>query len=115
MKSYQDQKSLILSFYDELEAANADSVRKVISQFTNTDFQWYGVYPFNEQKGGDAVAELFWIPFLSAWSNASCINWVSTPYLPKLVLLSFILVQEHMMDYYLSLRTRESPRKLLNW
>ncbi len=69
MKSYQDQKSLILSFYDELEAANADSVGKVISQFTNTDFQWYGVYPFNEQNGGDAVAEVFWIPFLSAWSN----------------------------------------------
>ncbi len=69
MKSYQDQKSFILSFYDELEAANADSVRKVISQFTNTDFQWYGVYPFNEQNGGDAVAEVFWIPFLSTWSN----------------------------------------------
>ena len=69
MKSYQDQKSLILSFYDELEAANADSVGKVISQFTNPDFQWYGVYPFNEQNGGDAVAEVFWIPFLSSWSN----------------------------------------------
>jgi len=60
---------LILSFYDELEAANADSVGKVISQFTNPDFQWYGVYPFNEQNGGDAVAEVFWIPFLSSWSN----------------------------------------------
>ena len=69
MKSYQDQKSLILSFYDELEVANADSVGKVISQFTNPDFQWYGVYPFNEQNGGDAVAEVFWIPFLSSWSN----------------------------------------------
>jgi len=40
MKSYQDQKLLILSFYDELEAANADNVVKVISQFTNLDFQW---------------------------------------------------------------------------
>ena len=69
MKSYQDQKLLILSFYDELEAANADNVVKVISQFTNPDFQWYGVYPFNEQNGGDAVAEVFWIPFLSAWSS----------------------------------------------
>ena len=69
MKSYQNQKSLILSFYDELEAANADSVGKVISQFTNPDFQWYGVYPFNEQNGGDAVAEVFWIPFLTAWSH----------------------------------------------
>jgi hypothetical protein len=69
MKNYQNQKSLILSFYDKLEGANAKSVEKVISQFTNSDFQWYGVYPFNEQKGGDAVAEVFWIPFLSAWSN----------------------------------------------
>ena len=69
MKSYQDQKLLILSFYDELEAANADNVVKVISQFTNPDFQWYGVYPFNEQNGGDAVAEVFWIPFLTAWSH----------------------------------------------
>ena len=69
MKNYQDQKSLILSFYDDLEAANADGVGKVISQFTNHDFQWYGVYPFNEQNGGDAVAEVFWVPFLTAWSH----------------------------------------------
>ena len=69
MKNYQSQKSLILSFYDKLEGANANSVGKIISQFTKPDFQWYGVYPFNEQKGGDAVAEVFWIPFLSAWSN----------------------------------------------
>ena len=69
MKNYQSQKSLILSFYDKLEGADAKSVVKVINQFTKSDFQWYGVYPFNEQKGGDAVAEVFWIPFLSAWSN----------------------------------------------
>ncbi len=69
MKSYQTQKSLILSFYDEIEAANANSIEKVIRKFTKPDLQWYGVYPFNEQKGGDAVAEVFWIPFLSAWSN----------------------------------------------
>ena len=69
MKSYQSQKSLILSFYDKLEGADAKSVVKVINQFTKSDFQWYGVYPFNEQKGGDAVAEVFWIPFLSAWTN----------------------------------------------
>ncbi len=69
MKSYQTQKSLILSFYDEIEAANANSIAKVIRKFTKPDLQWYGVYPFNEQKGGDAVAEVFWIPFLSTWSN----------------------------------------------
>ena len=38
MKSYQDQKLLILSFYDELEAANTDSVGKVISQLQTLTF-----------------------------------------------------------------------------
>jgi len=40
MKSFQDQKSLILSYYNELEAANAGSVKKVISQFAAPDFEW---------------------------------------------------------------------------
>jgi len=69
MKSYQDQKSLILSYYDEIEASNAGSITKIIKKYTAPDFQWYGVFPFNEQKGAEEVAEAFWIPFLSAWSN----------------------------------------------
>ena len=67
MKSYQTQKSLILSFYDEIEAANANSIAKVIRKFTKPDLQWYGVYPFNEQKGGDAVAEVFESLFSSSF------------------------------------------------
>jgi len=69
MSDYQEQKALVLEYYKEIEAANTDSVGKVISQFTKPDFQWYGVYPFNEQHGGDAVAEAFWRPFLTAWSK----------------------------------------------
>ena len=69
MSDYQEKKALVLEYYKEIEAANTDSVGKVISQFTKPDFQWYGVYPFNEQHGGDAVAEAFWRPFLTAWSK----------------------------------------------
>ena len=66
LKMKKLSKSKIIDFYhfyDELEAANADSVGKVISQFTNPDFQWYGVYPFSKQNGGDAVAKVFLDPF----------------------------------------------------
>jgi len=69
MKSYQKQKSLILSFYENLESANVRNVSDIIAEFTKPDFQWYGVYPFNEQFGGNAVAEAFWVPFLSTWSK----------------------------------------------
>jgi len=69
MNNYQDQKSLVLSYYNEIEEANIKNIAKIISNFVIPDFKWYGVFPFNEQKGVDAVAESFWIPFLSSWSN----------------------------------------------
>ncbi len=69
MSDYQSQKALVLDYYRALEAANAETVASVISQFTASDFQWYGVYPFNEQRGAEAVAEAFWHPFLNAWGS----------------------------------------------
>ena len=69
MKSYQDQKQLILSYYDEIEDANVDDIVKVIQKYTVPNFHWYGVFPFNEQKGAYKVAEAFWVPFLSSWTN----------------------------------------------
>jgi len=69
VSDYQSQKALVLDYYRALEAANAETVASVISQFTASDFQWYGVYPFNEQRGAEAVAEAFWHPFLNAWGS----------------------------------------------
>ena len=69
MSEYQHQKALVLQYYENLEAANAESVEEVISKFNSTDLHWYGVYPFNEQHGVPAVAEAFWKPFLKSWSN----------------------------------------------
>lgn len=69
MSSYQDNKALILEYYRELEAADAHTVGSVINTYTSDDYRWYGVYPFNEQSGGDAVAEAFWKPFLAAWQG----------------------------------------------
>ncbi|HJM96124.1 MAG TPA: nuclear transport factor 2 family protein, partial [Candidatus Marinimicrobia bacterium] len=69
MSEYQHQKALVLKYYENLEAANTESVEEVISKFNSTDLHWYGVYPFNEQHGVPAVAEAFWKPFLNSWSN----------------------------------------------
>ena len=60
MSEYQNQKALILQYYENLAAANAESVEEVISKFNSTELHWYGVYPFNEQHGAPAIAEVFW-------------------------------------------------------
>lgn len=69
MERYQENKALILSYYQELETANADNVVKVIQKYASPDIHWCGVHPFHEQKGEEAIAETFWRPFLSAWSQ----------------------------------------------
>ena len=69
MERYQEHKALILNYYRELESANADTVGKVIQEYASSDIHWYGVHPFHEQHGGEAIAETFWRPFLSAWSH----------------------------------------------
>ena len=69
MNGYQEQKALVLQYYEKLEAANAESVEEVIRKFNSTVLHWYGVYPFNEQHGVSAVAKAFWKPFLKSWSN----------------------------------------------
>ena len=69
MERYQEHKALVLNYYRELEGANADTVGNVIQEYVSSDIDWYGVYPFNEQRGGEGIAEAFWRPFLSAWSH----------------------------------------------
>jgi predicted ester cyclase len=69
METYQKNKDLILDFYKELEGANVKSVGKILKKYTSDDYKWFGVHPFNEQEGWEAVTESFWNHFLSTWSS----------------------------------------------
>jgi predicted ester cyclase len=68
MADYQDSKNLVLQFYEELEAASADDVVKVMNRYMSSDYQFRGVHPFNELEGVDAVAEALWKPLLGAFT-----------------------------------------------
>ena len=68
MADYQDSKTLVLQFYEELEAASADDVAKVMNRYMSSDYQFRGVHPFNELEGVDAVAEALWKPLLGAFT-----------------------------------------------
>ena len=69
MHSYALPKRRVLDFYAALSRANPASVTSILKSQLTPDFQWYGVYPFDEQHGPEAVAEAFWIPFLNSWKN----------------------------------------------
>ena len=64
MADYQDGKTLVLQFYEELEAASVDDVAKVMNRYMSSDYQFRGVHPCNELEGADAVAEALWKPLL---------------------------------------------------
>ena len=65
---FQENKSLVLNYNQAIEGADSDSVSTVIEQYTTSNYYWYGLHPFGEQDGAEAVSEVFWRPFLSSWS-----------------------------------------------
>jgi len=69
MNAYQQNKTLILNFYQALEQATPDNIESILSQFCAEDCQFYGVYPFNELSGPKSIVENFWQPFLSSWAH----------------------------------------------
>ena len=69
MHSYALSKRRVLDFYVALNTADPASLTSILKSQLTPDFQWYGVYPFDEQHGPEAVAEAFWIPFLNSWKN----------------------------------------------
>ena len=69
MADFQQQKSLVLSFYSELEKATSETIDQVLAENLVPDFHWYGVHPFGEQEGTEAVAQAFWRPLLKSWTR----------------------------------------------
>ncbi len=68
MSNYQENKKLILEYYQDLETATPDNVGGIINKYVSEDYRWYGVHPWNEIEGAEAVAESFWRPFFCSWS-----------------------------------------------
>ncbi|WND03020.1 nuclear transport factor 2 family protein [Temperatibacter marinus] len=68
MTSFQKEKSIVREYYSALEGATPDTVSEIIGRFVAEDYDWRGVYPFNEKNSAEAVAEAFWKPFLQSWS-----------------------------------------------
>lgn len=68
MTDYQDNKALVLRFYEELDKARGEDINDVLRRYTTEDYYWRGMHPFYEQTGADAVADIFWRPLSRAFA-----------------------------------------------
>lgn len=68
MGSNQENKTLVLAYFSEMASATPATVGSVLKNYTTDDYEWLGMHPFNEQQGADAVAEVFWKPFIRSWA-----------------------------------------------
>ncbi|TRX56767.1 nuclear transport factor 2 family protein [Thalassomonas sp. M1454] len=69
MSNNAANKQLVLSYYQALEQSNQNTVGDVVKQYTRDDYHFYGVHPFNEIHGSEAVTKVFWQPFMQAFKN----------------------------------------------
>lgn len=69
MGKYQESKRVVRNYFEALENANGDEIKKILKQYMRSDYDWRGVYPFREQRGVENVADTFWKPLKNSLSN----------------------------------------------
>lgn len=69
MADFQSEKDLVRDYYAALSGADAGSVADILARYTKPDWHWRGMHPFHEQAGAEAVAAVFWAPFLEAMTR----------------------------------------------
>ena len=66
---FQAEKAIVRAHYDALSGATPTTVAQALALHTSPDWHWRGMHPFHEQHGAEAVAEVFWKPYLTAMSR----------------------------------------------
>ena len=68
MSKLQSAKQLVRDFHRELDTATTGCIVETLGKFTVRDYHWRGMHPFYEQRGAQAVADVFWVPLRLAFS-----------------------------------------------
>ena len=69
MSNFQEEKKLVLKYFDEMENAGYEDVKGVMEKYMTPEYNFKGVYPFREQEGIENAAEVFFIPLKKALSS----------------------------------------------
>ena len=65
----QQAKQLVRDYHSAIDSASADTIGTVLTQYTGDNWHWRGLHPFHEQHGAKAVADVFFKPVLTSFSN----------------------------------------------
>jgi len=66
MSKYQETKRIVREYFEAMENASPETVASVLKEHTGENYLWRGVYPFREQEGADAAADVFWKPLMQS-------------------------------------------------
>ena len=69
MTKFQSEKQIVRNLYGRLETVPIDQIDTVLQSVVTDDYLWRGFHPFNEIRGGEAVANHFWIPLRTALTS----------------------------------------------
>lgn len=66
MSDFSKEKQVIMDLYAELDRADPQQAGAVLSRYYASNHIWRGYHPFHEQRGAEAVAQVFWQPLRGA-------------------------------------------------
>ena len=62
MPNFQNEKKLVLDYWNEVDKCNNQDLEKIISKYTSNNFHMRCTHPFNELDGVEKVANQLWVP-----------------------------------------------------
>ena len=69
MSNFQQEKKIVLDYYNALDKSEGNDITNVLKEYITEDYIWRGYHPFNELSKAKDVSELFWQPFRYAFKN----------------------------------------------
>jgi SnoaL-like domain len=69
VSDFQAEKQLVRAYHADMATVTPDTVGDILTRYVAPDWHWRGMHPFHEQHGPQAVAEIFWKPFLGAMTR----------------------------------------------
>ena len=74
MSNFQEEKKLVLKYFDEMENAGYEDVKGVMEKYMAPEYNFKGVYPFREQEGIENSIEK--IHFQHAETSGYFYRWI---------------------------------------
>ena len=67
MSSFENEKKLVLEYFNSIDNANNENLINRISKYTSDDFKMRCTHPFNELNGAEQVANNLWVPIKNSF------------------------------------------------